>query len=267
MLAILRNSFVLALCAALAACGAPPRDRHVQPQRPTFGSDTRTTPQDVLEVEGGFAFDPGDPGDDFETPVLLKLGLGPRTELFGGMSLLRVVDGEGGIGDALVGVRHRLWDETYERPATAFQFATKLPSADEEEGLGSGELDFFAAGIHTRTIDRTAFTLFYQLGLVGDQTDAGQDVELAVSGAVDTDLTTRLAGFGELTGILRPEDDSESLFLTVGTTFRYAPWMYVDVGLAVGLTGDVPDVLLLLGLTRSVGRVLGFTEAPTPGRR
>lgn len=258
---------VLGLAGSLlaTACGAPPRDRHVQPQRPTFGSNTRTTSEDVLEVELGVALKPNRPREELDMPLTLKLGLGPRTELFGGLSLFRSSDGEEGFGDSLVGVRHRLWDETYSRPATAVQLATKLPSASESKGLGSGAIDFFAAGIHTRTIDRSAFSLFYQLGLLGDAGEGGHDGELAVAGTLDFGLTPRVTTFGELAGRFQPENDIEAVFLTVGGAFRYAPWMYLDAGLAVGLTDDAPDLLLLLGLTRSAGRVLGLASARAAG--
>jgi hypothetical protein len=255
---LLRGALLPALgcCALIVACGAPPRDRHVEPQRPTFAANTRTTPEDVLEVELGAALEPARPHADAAAPLVLKLGLGPRTELFGGIQLWRALDGEDGLGDALVGVRHRLWNETYTLPATAFQLTAKLPTASSSRGLGSGELDFFAAGIHTRTIDRTAFTLFYQLGLLGEVEDTGQDFELALAGLVDLPIHPRLAGFGELAGVFQPERDHESIFLTVGGTFRYAPWMYLDLGLALGLSSDAPDLLLLVGLTRSAGRIL-----------
>lgn len=251
------------LLATLGACGAPPRDRHVQPQRPTIANDTATTPEDVLEVEFGLAADPRSPTRDVDAPLLLKLGLGSRTELFGGIGVLRSVDGEDGLGDAVVGLRHRLRDETYEAPATAFQLSTKLPAASESRGLGSGGIDFFAAGIHTRTIDRTAFTLFYQAGLVSQVQGVGQDLELALAGLVKADLTRRMIGFGEVAGVFQPENDLESISLTVGGAFRYAPWMYLDLGLSVGLTDDAPDVLVLLGLTRNVGRILRG-NAPAP---
>ncbi len=237
----------------------------MQPQRPTFANDTATTPEDVLEVEFGVSADPRSPGRDIDLPLGLKLGLGPRTELFGGLGVLRSVDGEDGIGDVTIGLRHRLWDETYETVGTAFQLSTKLPAASESRGLGSGEIDFFAAGIHTRTIDRTAFTLFYQAGLVSEPAGVGQDLELALAGMVRTDLTRRMLGFGEVAGVFQPENDLESIFLTVGGAFRYAPWMYLDLGLSVGLTHDAPDVLLLVGLTRNLGRVLGRGTAGTEG--
>lgn len=255
---------LLGVSLALSSCGAAPKDRHVQPQRPTLGVDTSTTPEDELELELGAAFKPNRPRRDAQLPATLKLGLGPRTELFGGLSLWRSLGDEEGLGDARLGLRHRLWNESYDRPATAFQLATKLPAADEGEGLGSGEIDFFVAGIHTRTVDRTAFTLFYQMGLLGEAEKSGQDIELALSSMADTDLTPRLAAFAELAGVFQPENDLESVSLNVGCAYRYAPWLYLDLGLSIGLTSDAPDVLLLVGLTRNLGRVLGSTGTPGP---
>ncbi len=249
-------------CLALAACTATPRDRHVQPQRPTLSGNTRTTPTDVLELEAGVAVDPTDPEEAFDLPVLAKLGLGPRTELFGGISLWRAAEGEASLGDSVLGVRHRLWDETLTRPATAFKLTTKLPTAQPRYGVGSGEIDFFAAGIHTRTVERYEFTGFYQLGLIGEPEAASTELELALAGAVAFDVTRRWTAFAELAGVFRPDSDLEAVFLTLGGMFRYAPWMYLDGALAIGLTSDAPEVLLLFGVTRSVGRVLGMGQAP-----
>lgn len=246
---------ILAAFAALGCRAVPDSRAPAVPQRPTLSSYTSTAAEGTFELEEGFTWDPS---DLFDTPILLRYGASERTELFLGGSPLRVVDvprgTEAGVGDLVVGARHRFADETARNPSFAVQGSLKLPTADEDDGLGTGELDVGFAGIATRNLGDLSLTGFYQLDVLGDPA-GGTQVGHQLAAAVGQPLLRRISTFGELAGVLVPESDFESVFTTLGATYAHTPSLVLDAAVAIGLSQDAPDVVFLVGLTRNLGRL------------
>ena len=247
---------LLALAVVSPACRSLSGDTAAAtPQRPTLSADTSTTANSSLELElGGLLLD----GGSASTPLTVKYGASDTTELFVGLTPYQRVDvpgtDEDGLGDLSLGVRERVADETDDRPSLAVQAIVKIPTADEDRGLGTGELDLVLAGIATRSLPPWTFTGFGQLDLLGDPAGGvlvGQSLAAAVSRPLEEDF----AVFGEIAGVLVPETDSEQLFATLGVTHAPSPARVLDLGVVVGLTEEAPDFGLVLGLTQNLGSI------------
>lgn len=239
----------LAGCASLVA----PDGERATPQRPTLSNSTDTTAPDTLEVEFGID---RDPGDRLDTPTTLKYGAGPRTEVYLGLSPLVEVSGPtrdaAGPGDLLLGARHRVWENTGGDRSAAFQVAAKIPTADDDRGLGNGEVELFLAGIGTDVVASTTRTFFYELGFVADPDGDGIGLRhsFALAGSIPYD--ERLGLFGELAAIF-DQNDADPLFATGGVTYALAASTILDAGLALGLNDDAPDLRFLIGITTNRG--------------
>ena len=246
---------VLLLGASLTACRIVPDSfASPTPQRPTLSADTSTTAKGTWELEAGVSVDPG---DAFATPHTLKHGLGRRTEVFATWSPLVGVDRRGrsdetGIGDLVLGARHRVRSEDAERPSIAIQPSLKLPLADEDEGLGSGELDAGVAAIATQSVSQVTITTFYQLDLLGNPdggADVGHQLALAGSQAIDDEFGV----FAEIAAVLVPEIDLESVFTTIGGNYVVSPSTILDAGIVLGISDEAPDFQLVFGVTSNFG--------------
>ena len=248
------------LVALPTACISVPRTiARVTPQRPALSPNTATTAPGTYEVEGGIAAD--DDGN-VDTPMLVKYGFDPRTEVFLGVSPLRVADRPGGdergVGDVSFGLRTRVREARAHVPGVAVQFKVKLPVADEDQGLGTGETDVYFAGIAEQQIEEWDVVGFYQLGFLGTQGDGGVDIghDLALFGA--RPLRSDLALFGELAGHLVPQTDTSTVVTTWGVAYTLHPAIVLDVGLTLGVTNDAPDATLVFGFTRNLGRLTRY---------
>ena len=250
------------LLAGLAACIVPAGgEAAATPQRPTLSSDTNTTAEGTFEVETGASWDPS---DSFGLPTVVKFGSGPRTEVFVGGSPYVYVSQRGedeqGIGDVTVGLRHRLVDETDGSPGAALQAAVKLPTADEERGLGSGEVDASFAGILARSAGSVGLTGYYSLDVLGDP-DGNTALGHSLALAAGLPLADRVGAFGELAGVWIPELDTDPIFTTLGLTFSPSPTLVFDAAIVLGLNDDAPDTQVMIGLTRNLG-----SRFATPGK-
>ena len=246
----------VALSLSAASCGLLSTDpAPVVPQRPTVSSDTGTTAEGTLEVEGGVALDPG---DRLDLPLSLKWGIGESTELFaGGPAYSHVwVDGPDpeGVGDLLLGMRHRFVEEEHGHPSVALQWTTKLPTAPLD--LGTGEVDFGAAAIATKTLGGIAWTGFYELGIVGESGQPDTDLRHTMALGGSLPLGRDWFSFAEVAGIVEVEADTEQLLLTTGAGYFVRDNLALDVGLAVGLSEESPDLMLMVGFTHNWGSVL-----------
>jgi len=253
----MRTVLSLLLAVGPGACSfVDLQDVPATPQRPTLSSDTATTAKGTLEIEAGVAVDPT---DAFDSPLQLKVGAAEATELFLAWSPYRWVERSGpdgrGQGNLFIGVRNRFLEETESRPSAAFQLQTKIPTASEREGLGSGALDFLGAGIVTKDLGGFLTTGFYQIGILGEPDGGDTDLEHDVAIASGTPLVNGLGAFAEVAGTFIRERDTSSVFTTLGLAYAIARDVVADAGVVVGLSDDAPDFRVVAGVTINFGHL------------
>src|SRR5438552_13945005 len=127
---------MLVLCAAVF-----PRQLHAQaeltpvPNRPTVSTSAQPVQPGVLETEWGI--DTAASHQDING--LLKFGVSKNFELRLANNPLTADSGAHGIGDTALGFKYRVTQDSGYKPAIAFMYMAKLPTAGEV--LGSGEAD------------------------------------------------------------------------------------------------------------------------------
>lgn len=244
-------SLLLAACAVHAEPATP-----ATPQRPTVSVDTKTTAPDTVELEAGVSVDPS---DTFDSPLRLKYGLGPHTEFAVGISPLVYLSRPGsdgsGNGDVTIGTKHRVVDQDGDWPALAFGLVTKLPAASSVEGIGSGEIDFFAEGVASADYDDVGLTAYYAFGALGAPRARGVDGQHTGALAASVALGGGFGAFGELAGVFERANRREAVFTTLGVTQQPLVNLVLDAGVVVGLSDDAPDFAVVAGMTINFGRL------------
>ena len=190
LILMLMLSLVLA---AVPARAQDPGTRTERPATASYWGDTGLWFVPTAEVvkPGGFSFSVYRTEFDFrqgvtdvsDWPVTAAVGAGPRTEIFGAMRVVTRIDRdltplfvpgnqeEGGVtnetpfvretwtgnklGDLLLGGKFNVLTERKQQPfALALRGTVKLPTADEESGVGTGQFDYFTDGVISKEISR-----------------------------------------------------------------------------------------------------------------
>ncbi len=244
------------LTLAFTACSTPgPNRPPVTPQRPTVAADTSTTAKGSFELEAGVALDPS---TAFDAPMTIKHGAGEATEINVGFNPFTWRDqggcDESGFGDMTFALRHRFLEGIDERPSAAFQFTTKLPTADEDKGLSSGEIDFFPAAIVTQGFGDLTATLYYQLGILGDPQGTGTDIQPTGTAMLAASFTDRIGAVVEFAGIDDP-GPVDPIFTTLAVSYAWHPALVFDAGVVFGLNDDAADAQFVIGVTTNFGQL------------
>lgn len=159
------------------------------------------------------------------------------------------------VSDIVVGTKVRLMGETDGRPAMAIRFATKLPNASNEAGLGLDTTDFFASLLAAKNVQSVRVVGNLGLGILGDPTVGNRQNDVLTYGvSFARAMTTRAEVVGEVNGRINmrstgafPGTESRSTLRFGG---RYTPGsLRVDGGLMVGLTSDGPTIGVTAGFT------------------
>ena len=236
---------VTVLVVALALAPTP-----VWAGRPLDTEDTGTVEpgKAELEVSGDFARNPED--RTWFAKGVLNLGVVPRLEVRIESLLLSLEPDEGrrrdGIGDSLVGLKYRLLDEADTVPAVLGALTVRLPTGDEDRGLGAGEVDVGLLAVASKT--------FGPVNLTGNAgyTFVTRDRELefwALAAAIEYRATAAWSLLGEVVGTLPGHRGAEMVVLRAGTTYAVHPRVRVDTGVGFGVTRQSPDVLVTFGVT------------------
>jgi hypothetical protein len=157
--------------------------------------------------------------------------------------------------DLIIGTKVRIAGETSSRPAFGFRFATKLPNAGNESGLGLDTTDFFATVLAGKTTQSVRIVGNIGLGILSDPTNGQRQNDVLLYGVSFARAITNAAEVvGEVTGRANtrgagplPGTESRSI-VRMGLRYTYG-----------GLRGDAA---LLLGATNNdpgVGFTAGFT--------
>jgi hypothetical protein len=159
------------------------------------------------------------------------------------------------VDDVIVGTKIRLVPEAPGRPALAIRFATKLPNASNESGLGLDTTDFFASVLGAKTVQSVRFVGNIGLAILGDPTNGNRqndDLTYGVSVARALTQTAELVGEGNgrvsiRSGAAFPGTETRGL-LKFGGRYTRGP-VRVDAAIGFGLTTIDPTVGFTAGFT------------------
>ena len=158
-------------------------------------------------------------------------------------------------GDLIVGAKVKLASEGARMPAISLRFATRLPNASNESGLGLDTIDFFQSLLVGKTMQAVRVVGNVGLGILSDPTrgDRQNDVltygvSLARAFAPGAEIVGEINGrFSTRRGVPPPGTESRAT-MTFGLRYTRGSVRY-DGGLFTGFTARDPRVGLTGGLT------------------
>lgn len=144
--------------------------------------------------------------------------------------------------DTVVGAKTRLLSESAARPGIALRFATKLPNAGNEEGIGLDTMDFFQSLLVGKTVGSVRMVGNVGLGILSDPTRGDRQNDVLTYGVSFARAFAEGAEIvGELNGRVntRPGDPppgtDSSGYLRFGARLTRG-LLRVDAALLAGLT-------------------------------
>jgi hypothetical protein len=254
-------------------------------QRPLLTEDPETIGAGRLLLEGGVEFDrdviypvSGLQGNLLRVPVVgVSIGVSAIAEIqFDQVSFSRLdikarrtaplsdlVTATGSSAsdadDVLVGAKVRIAPEGTRRPAFGFRFATKLPNAGNESGLGLDTTDFFSSILVGKTTQSVRIVGNIGLGILGDPTNGNRQNDVVTYGVSFARAITNEA---EVVGEVNGRANTRAAGPLPGTESR----SIVRMGLRYTTGGLRGDAAVLLGATNNdpgIGFTAGFTYAFT----
>ncbi len=269
------RTFLVSVLISLAASTA------LAQQRPLVTEDPETIGAGRLLLEGGIEYDwevvypvSGLQGDLLRLPIVgLSIGVSSIAEIqidqasFQRLSitgrqpgpLTDLVTATGSSAsdaeDLLIGAKIRIAPEGTARPAFGFRFATKLPNAGNESGLGLDTTDFLASILVGKTTQSVRIVGNIGLGILGDPTNGNRQNDVVTYGVSFARAITNAA---EVVGEVNGRANTRSAGPLPGTESR----SIIRMGLRYTTGGLRGDAALLLGATNDdpgIGFTAGFT--------
>jgi hypothetical protein len=159
------------------------------------------------------------------------------------------------VEDLVVGTKVRLMSEGVSRPGLALRFATKLPNASNESGLGLDTTDFFASLLFAKTVESVRIVTNIGVGILGDPTQGARQNDVLTYGV---SFARSISQSGEVVGEINGHVNTRSGTPPPGTdtrsTLRFGTRYTVgsvraDAAMLVGLATRDPGFGIAAGLT------------------
>jgi hypothetical protein len=220
--------------------------------RPLATEDAGTAEKGAVEIELAFDHARDDNRDKFYAPSLqVAYGLTERIEIAAGLPYLFFDPQDGGradgVGDLYAYLKYRVWGERDLYPALTLKPFLKVPTADEDKGLGSGKTDFGLTAAFSESF--TGFNLHLDGTYVfcGEK-DVTDQLSLGLAGEFEI-----VKGFNFVSEVRygnnfnsSRKDDPATLMGGIQAEFAGAVF---DAGLTLGLNRAAPDYLVTVGVT------------------
>jgi hypothetical protein len=207
---------------------------------PTIGISVGLSSIAELQLDGGF---------------YQRLNIHDRLPAPLSSELTVVGDSTHDVMDTIVATKIRIVTEAANRPALGIRFATKLPNASNESGLGLDTTDFYASLLGAKTVQSIRVVGNLGVGILADPTLGNRQNDVLTYGLSFARAMTQEAEIvGELNGRAStrsggplPGTESRSILKLGG---RYTRGMLrIDAGVFLGLTTLDPTIGATLGFT------------------
>ena len=274
----LHTRFVLSLLAVLLLLPVAAQAQ----QRPLVTEDPETVGAGNVLIEGGFDYAwgaefpaSGIKGNLLRLPLLgFSVGVSSIAEiqvdggLHNRLSITEVdpsaplaglvtATGEttGDVEDIVIGSKIRFLSEGMRRPAFAFRFATRLPNANNETGLGLDTTDFFASVIAGKTVQSIRAVANIGLGILGDPINGNRQNDVMTYGvSFARALTDQAEVVGEINGRINTRSGEAPIgtesrgIARLGARYTIKGWR-ADAAILFGVTGNDPNFGFAAGAT------------------
>jgi hypothetical protein len=159
------------------------------------------------------------------------------------------------VEDFVIGTKIRIVPEGVTSPSFGVRFATRLPNASNESGLGLDTMDFFASLLGAKTFEQVRVVGNLGLGILGDPTRGDRQNDVLTYGlSLARALSDAAEAVGEVNGHVDtregpalPGTESRSM-ARFGLRYTVGGWRG-DAALLVGLTSRDPGIGLAAGFT------------------
>jgi hypothetical protein len=159
------------------------------------------------------------------------------------------------VDDLSIGMKVRLVPEGTSRPAFGVRFATKLPNASNESGLGLDTTDFFASILGAKTVRSVRVVANMGVGILGDPTRGDRQNDVVTYGlSLARALTQAAEVVAEINGRLDtrsgepPPGTASRGVVRVGGRYTIGSWR-ADAAVLLGVTSRDPAIGLAAGFT------------------
>jgi hypothetical protein len=250
-------------------------------QRPLATEDPETIGAGRVLLEGGieYARDMPYPTSGLEGHLLrfpqigLSLGVSSIAEIqVDGLSYSRLTitervdaplaamvtahgDSTSSVEDLVIGTKVRLVPEGVARPSVGVRFATRLPNASNESGIGLDTTDFFASLLVAKTVQSVRVVTNIGVGILGDPTRGDRQNDVLTYGLSFARALTQAA---EVVGEVNGHIDTRAGEAPPGTDSRST----ARLGARYTMGSVRADAAILLGITaRDAG--IGFAAGMT----
>jgi hypothetical protein len=166
-----------------------------------------------------------------------------------------VGDTTGDIEDIVVATKVRFLSETPGRPGLAVRFATRLPNAGNESGLGLDTTDFLATLLIGKTVQSVRVVGNIGLGILGSPTRGDSQNDVLLYGlSVARAFTDRAEFVGEINGRAHTADGEPPIGTESRSMMRFGGRYTmgagrVDGGVLIGMTTRDPSIGFTVGYT------------------
>jgi hypothetical protein len=252
-------------------------------QRPLVTEDPEVIGAGLVLLEGGFDYSrdilfpaSGLQGNLLRAPTLgVSLGISSIAELqidgglYSRLSITRTGVGPAPLADQLdftgsstsavedivIATKIRLLGETPSRPAFGLRFATKLPNASNESGLGLDTTDFHVQALVGKTVQSIRIVGNVGLGILGDPTRGDNQNDVLLYGlSVARAIREGMEVVGELNGRATTRSGTAPVGTESRATVRVGGRLTrgtvrLDAGLLLGLTSRDPGFGFTAGAT------------------
>jgi hypothetical protein len=159
------------------------------------------------------------------------------------------------VEDIVFATKIRVVPETARRPAFGLRFATKLPTASNEHGLGTDTTDFLVSVLAAKTVQSVRVVTNVGLGILADPTRGDRQNDVLTYGlSFARAVSDQVEFVGEVNGRKStrsgepfPGTESRAL-MRLGTRFTHGA-LRLDGAVFVGLTSIDPTVGFTTGFT------------------
>ena len=225
--------------------------RQVQPERPTVATHAGTVAPGYLETEFGAERDQFDPSTfAVQFPIVHKIGIASHAQLSVSTPFASTSAG-GGVGDWAVGVKWRLLDDAPIVGDFAIQPSIKAPTGSLQTGTGTSTTDVSFLAISSHDLHGVAMDLNAGITLCSGDRNAAPSTAYVWTASFGGSLHGNVGWVAEVFGFPGtggPVGAKGTAGLLVGPTLQPAPWLALDAGVIIPLTGPQPHAVYLGGV-------------------